>query len=365
MTLFVLAFVLDKLCTARSCSRAIQVDLGVGGSAIGRMLGGVRGYDRFAFFCGSRVVSISGHIALGTRSLDVSSVLAAVLPGYDCAVSGGGVVVAIGRTNIRRRKGVIAKIIHSIGNRPIIKTGISMGNAAGKAVASVSKGFALRNISTSSGLSMSCVNCVTRRVMINGGKTFRVMLGSSARTLRRIIIINCTTRGGIGLAKSMTDLGFASRGLDHPIAAVTTSLSNVTTNIGIVGADDRPGTRNSSVLVHNINAVGSTNPLVLISKVRVDLGRIGPGSITSVSVLGSTTSYTVCNGEKTGKMVLIAAGHNSSKGVGIACSNGFSCRAPTGLVHRMASCTSCVRFIGRNCLGAGRTTGFSRSAVGR
>lgn len=69
----------------------------------------------------------------------------------------------------------------------------------------------------------------------------------------------------------------------------------------------------------------------------VDLGSIVPDRIRSISMLGSTTSTTVCNSQTTGNIVLVAAGGNGRKGLAFGCSNGMNFRFTAEMPRSMAS----------------------------
>lgn len=205
--------------------------------------------------------------------------------------------------------------------RPMVKTDILVRKASGNAVASLSNGFVLSGIPSGKGLIISCVNCTARALPVGKGADFDVILTRSARALSRIIIMNCNIRGGIGLAKSITSIGKSTL-RRHPMISTARDLRNLIPNLSMDGKKSKhPNTANSLDL-HNRNGLskGST-PCMLMSNIRVSLSSMGPGSVRGVSMLGSTTTYTVCKTHTTCNIVLIAAGRNRRKGVHTDCRN--------------------------------------------
>lgn len=237
-------------------------------------------------------------------------------------------------TNIaimRRDMIAIGNRIISRGNRPVVNTGIVIRNAAGNVVASLSNGFSLR-YPMNSALGADCVNCLTQAIgMAKGVGTLGVALGRSARALSRMIIINCNAVGGSSLANSITSIGTRRVVGQGPIG-LKRNLRKTTTNMSIVHSSNSPR-KNFSVHVHNITAIGnSTSPLCMISNIRMkaSVSFLGPGSMRSVRVLGSTSTATVCNAHNTGNIVVVAAGGNNGKGTGIGFSTGCTLRFGSG-----------------------------------
>lgn len=255
-----------------------------------------------------------GRVLL-TKVLDLKTVAIFTIPSLDNRVATS--------CSISRRDRAIGKImISGDAKRPVVKTGIIIGKAAGKMVASFSNGCAL-STPINSVLIVSCVNC--RSVRIGTITNIRrVQLNRSARTLRRMIMIKCNMRGGTAIAKSMSAMGNDSLGAANA-AGVAGAFTNGLPNIITAGHSNRPNGSCSSVLVHNGNSLGSGSPLVIVSKItgHNNLRQLGPDSVRSIGILGST-STTVCNTRTTGNMVLIAAGQNASSGPAVACGNSFA-----------------------------------------
>lgn len=267
---------------------------------------------------------------IGTRGGTIGSVLGGVLFSAKVAfrVSGGRVILiprggtTTGRISItimRRRARVMGKVMISGLNRPMPKTGIIRGKAAGNVVASVSNTFSLA-ITPSTILRVSCVNCIARSISIGKGSALGVALHRSSRTLRRIIIANFNlSRGGTALANTIATIN--SRSVDHSITSATSNtLINGVTNLGAHRASNHPKTA-ADVRVHGVNS-----PLCIVSNIRSSTNRFGGvsfGSVRDVSMLGST-STTVCNIHTTGNIIIIGAGGNG-QGAGGAISLGTCC----------------------------------------
>lgn len=225
---------------------------------------------------------------------------------------------------------VISNMIGSIANRPVVKTGMIRGKAAGNSVASVSNGFSFSVSGPIIALSISCVKCRPRSCTCGKRKDIVVVLGRSLRGLSRIIIINCNITGGQSLANSITSIG--KRGLRRATSFDTTrTLRKETTNIAVLSADTGPN-RSIRIHIHNGHSLGTAgSPLCIISNVPViiTLDRLDPSSVRSIRILGSTSTATVCKSHNTGNIVLMAAGGKGRNGIRISCGNCMNMRRTT------------------------------------
>lgn len=273
----------------------------------------------------SRLVSIGHGVSVRIGSTDLSRTLSGLLTkaGMAFRVGGGGVCFVRGGTSRRSNSqgGGMSKIIGSTANRPVVNTGIIRGKInAGKIVAGLSKRFALR-IPRGTSLVVDCVNCLRRSISAGKGSTFGVVVGRSAGALSRIIMMKCKIRGGMGLAKTITTISSGSlRG--HPMAGISGTVRKLLPKMAIVSKAKRPKGSGAAVQMHNIKALGGSGPVCIMSNLPMsDVGRISPDSVRGVSMLGSTSSTTVCNSHTTGKMVLVAAGGKKSGTPALHCSN--------------------------------------------
>lgn len=179
---------------------------------MGSVLCLVRGRASFQFVCRDKGVGLSGGISIRIERRSIRFILERLFGGrkISCRVARGGLVLVgpsprrLGFTNRggSRAEGGIANIIESRGNRPVVKTGIMRGKAAGKAVASISNEFSLRMCSGKA-LLIDCVKFASHRLVVNGRDGVRVRLGRSVRTLSRIIMVNCKATGGGSLANTV------------------------------------------------------------------------------------------------------------------------------------------------------------------
>lgn len=225
------------------------------------------------------------------------------------------------------RAGTVGKRIGSTSNRPIVNTAVAIGNGTMN-VASVSNGFSI-STTPNAGLAFACLKVAPRAIGTSG--RVDVALRSSSGTLGRIIIVNCNITGGSSLANSIATVGPSSGG-GNIIIGTRSVLANGITNMGVADGSNAPN-NNTGVHIHNNSSLGTSgSPLVIVSNLTVSgsnmgnlsglLSMMGPRSVRSFDILGSTSTATVCNSHNSGNIVVVAAGGNhGNRGPAISCSN--------------------------------------------
>lgn len=239
-------------------------------------------------------------------------------------------------------------MIGSRANRAIVNTDMVRGKAAGKAVANVSNSFSL-GVSSGNALIISFMNCGARRIRIGKRGRLRMILSRSTRVLSRIIIVKCNAVGGDSLAKTISSVNGGSVG-SSPMSGLKRTVRKGVSNIRVMSTNGPKS--GMSVGVHNLNSVGGYSPLIIVSKIpaSLNLSSLGVTSIRHLSMLGSTSTATVCNSQKTGKIIVVAAGHNARKGKGLTMSTGCSFRGTAGMPSLLGT-TRCTRLDGSVVIG--------------
>lgn len=246
------------------------------------------------------------------------------------------------RTTMRRRGHVSNAMVSS--KRPLPNISMRMGNTAANAVASVSKGCSV-STPTSKVLIFHFMKLGATRGPIGKQDAVSIALRSSDGRLSRIVMMTCTATGGCDFAKTTSAMG-KSRVTGLRMTDISHTLRNAISNIRTDTSDKRPNA-STRVHVHNVKSVGTSDtPLCMISNIPFSnsIGTVGPSSVTSVAILGSTTSTTLCNSHNTGKIVVVAAGRKrASSGAAIGMGTSFNNSG-----HTMHSCShvnagSCFR----------------------
>lgn len=274
-----------------------------------------------------------GIRGLGMGGRGVTGILSGYLVGDNLACSIRGNIVTVGRvrrgrSTIPRRGAALANAMLSRAKRPVVKTGVLIGNAAGKAAASLSKRFSLSMSHVPTALVVSCVNCNGRRVGTATKGVLGMIVTPSGGIVRRIIIANCNAFGGSTCTNSTSAIGTSGVG-SVPTISFGSLLRNGTPKMRFDSSSNRPKT-SSSLGVHNVKSFGTDgSPLCMVSKVPVHsnsvgavdsstnlsvVSAVGDSSVRGVAVVGSTTTTSLCNSHTTGNMMLVAAGGNGDKG---------------------------------------------------
>lgn len=306
-----------------------NVSFRMGGIAMHRTMLGLRRRCKFSMAMRSGSISVGHGISISTGGRSVDAVLDHVFAkrGIACAIAGGDVVVrgqgrpARGAPTAPGPHPVSKGIVGNASGRPLVNIAILGPRSNGNMVAGIGNSCSVRTVSKRA-LGFSCMNFSSISVGMNGSGILGVAVARGSAVLGRMMMIKFNDRGGMGLAKTIKIVKGRRVG-NHPITSTTRTLRKLSPSLGVnVGANETSS--NCRVSVHNTTSLGKNAPLVLISNIRVRLGHLGPGSVRSMSVLGSTTTTSMCNTGTSTNMMLIAAGANDSSDMGIACGNHFN-----------------------------------------
>lgn len=224
-----------------------------------------------------------------------------------------------------RRRGHIAKAMASR-KRPLPNISMRLGKTSSNAVASVSKGCSVRT-PIGNALIFHFMKVGAIRRPIGGQGIVGIALSSRDGRLRRMVMMTCTATGGCDFAKTTSAVG-TNRVRGLRASDMSHMLRNAMSNMRTDTTDNRPKA-STRVHVHNVNSVGTSDtPLCIISNIPFsnDIGSVGPSSVSSVAILGSTTSTTLCNSHNTGNIVVVAAGRKrrssgTAMGIGTSLKN--------------------------------------------
>lgn len=332
MVLVYVFYAFGTIFTGMSTSGAIAV--GDRGVDIGRTLGVIGGRAKVGVVC--RSTALGGMplgLALGGRPLRRTLSIVYDRTNVHCRLIRGGCILVLPVSEGTGHEAV-AKIVGSSANRPIVKTSVIVRNAAFNAMTGVSKRFVL-SCPRGAGGSRLVVDFVNVRAIgrgVNGERIFGMGVRDRMAGLSRIIMMNCNASSVGSLANSITSMNLGR--LDRLGApGMASVLRGLTTNMRMSRGANIP---NRAIHMHIQNTASLANsgrPLCIVSKIPMRspdvLSTVSPGSVRSVSMLGSTSTTTVCNSHTTGNMIVIAAGgkiRNSGPAIDFGCGIAASIR---------------------------------------
>lgn len=119
--------------------------------------------------------------------------------------------------------------------------------------------------------------------------------------------------------------------------------------------DNRTNTSDPAVLSHKIDSFTTNEKVfVIVSNLRTPSNcfrRLIPRRVRSIALLGSTTTATLCNGEKTGNILIVAAGEKRANKLGVGFDTGINFRRTAHLPGFMSTC-GCTGLCGRTLIGS-------------
>ncbi len=143
--------------------------------------------------------------------------------------------------------------------------------------------YSLNNISSDATMVFSFVGMKTKEVAVKGKTIINVTMESEAYGLAEIVAVGYGTQKKANLTGSV-DMVTAERLESRPISNVGEGLQGLIPNLNVTIYSGDP-TRSTDLNVRGFESINGGAPLILVDGVPMDLNRINPNDIESITVL--------------------------------------------------------------------------------
>jgi TonB-linked SusC/RagA family outer membrane protein len=143
--------------------------------------------------------------------------------------------------------------------------------------------YSLNNVSQDASLVFSFVGMKTKEVVVGNQTTINVTLEAEAYSLAEVVAVGYGTQKKANLTGSV-DMVTADRLENRPITNVGEGLQGLIPNLNVTIFSGDP-TRSTDLNVRGFESINGGEPLILVDGVPMDLNRINPQDIESITVL--------------------------------------------------------------------------------
>lgn len=163
-------------------------------------------------------------------------------------------------------------------------------------------------------------------VAVNGRTTLDIALESEMKALDEVVVVGYGTQEKVNLTGAVGVAG-RERLQNRPIASVGEGLQGVIPNLNVNLRNGDP----AAAITFNIRGYESINggsPLVLVDNVPMDLNRVNPNDIESISVLKDASASAVYGARAAFGVVLVTTKSGKSGKINVSLNNQFSLAKP-------------------------------------
>ncbi|MCY7349406.1 MAG: TonB-dependent receptor [Cytophagaceae bacterium] len=186
--------------------------------------------------------------------------------------------------------------------------------------------YTLRLPNTNASLVVSFIGFKRQEITVGGRTTLDIALESDMKALEEVVVVGYGTQEKVNLTGAV---GTADRKRleNRPIASVGEGLQGVIPNLNINVRNGDP----AQPIVFNIRGYESINggsPLILVDNVPMDLNRVNPNDIESISVLKDASAAAVYGARAAFGVVLVTTKSGKSGKITVSLNNQFSLTRP-------------------------------------
>ncbi len=175
-------------------------------------------------------------------------------------------------------------------------------------------------------LIFSFIGYVTQEVTIESRSFLTVSMKEDSQALEQVVVVGYGTQQKVNLTGSV-GVATAERIESRPIANVGEGLQGVIPNLNVSVRNGDPS-QSPEFNIRGYNSINGGSPLILVDNVPMDINRINPNDIKSVSVLKDASAAAVYGARAAFGVILIETKSGSEGKVRVNLSSQFSMAKP-------------------------------------
>lgn len=175
-------------------------------------------------------------------------------------------------------------------------------------------------------LVVSFIGYDSQSITVGNQQTIQVTLVESTETLQEVVVVGYGTQEKVNLTGAI-GVAAAERLENRPIANAGEGLQGVIPNLNIAPRNGDPA-QSPAFNIRGFQSINGGVPLVLVDNVPMDLNRINPNDIESVSVLKDAAAAAVYGARAAFGVILVTTKSGNTGKVNITLNSQFSLAKP-------------------------------------
>lgn len=181
-------------------------------------------------------------------------------------------------------------------------------------------------VSESATIVFSFIGFESQTVNVANRSTINITLTESAQALDEVVVVGYGTQQKVNLTGAV-GVATSERLENRPIANVAEGLQGVIPNLNIAPRNGDPS-QSPSFNIRGFQSINGGSPLILVDNVPMDLNRINPNDIESVSVLKDAAAAAVYGARAAFGVVLVTTKSGKAGKVRVSLNSQFSLAKP-------------------------------------
>lgn len=273
----------------------------------------IEAQTNYPFFYNSNEINTSTPVSLNVDQVTIREAIAKVLPGVDCSVEGGRIVLtrknAQGPSAASTRETVLRGTVRDADGQPLTGASVVLTSAGEKygVTADLDGRFELKLAAApkpGDPVCFSYMGFVEKTLPVEAGPVFDIVLQEDNDILSESVVV------GYGIQRKVNLTGSVSSVKDddlvrRPVMRATTALQGLAAGVTVTQSSGQPGSDGATIRIHGIGTLNDSNPLVLIDGVSGNLDAVNPNDIESISILKDAASAAIYGSRAANGVVLV------------------------------------------------------------
>jgi TonB-linked SusC/RagA family outer membrane protein len=205
--------------------------------------------------------------------------------------------------NMHTLKGVV---VDNITNDPLIGATVKIEGQPGGTVTDLNGDFVLKNVLTSSELTVSYIGYKTRKVLAGDLAVMTIKMNPANDQVGEVVVVGAGTQRKVSVTGAITSV--SGDELRTPSSSLTNALAGKLAGVISMTSSGEPGST-SQFYIRGVGTFGGrTTPLILLDDVEIsagDLNRIPPESIKSFTILKDASATAIYGARGANGVMLI------------------------------------------------------------
>lgn len=227
------------------------------------------------------------------------------------------------------QKTVSGKVIDE-GGLPLPGVSVFIKGTTTGSVTTIDGDFTLNNVGNDAVLVFSFVGMKPQEVLVGSQTSFNITMEAESIGLDEVVAIGYGTQKKANLTGSV-GMATSERLENRPIVSAGQGLQGVIPNLNITFQNGDP-TSSANFNVRGFESINGGSPLILVDGVPMDLERINPGDIASVTVLKDAAAGAIYGARAAFGVILVETKKGKSGKINVTLSTEQSLSKPIYLV---------------------------------
>lgn len=153
-------------------------------------------------------------------------------------------------------------------------------------------------------LVFSQIGSATQEVQVNNRTQINVKFKESVSQLSEVVVVGYGTQKKVNLSGAVSQIR-SDELTSKPVPNLAQAMQGVSPGVTITRASGQPGSEGTNIRIRGASSSNTTNALVLVDGIPMDLNLINPDDVESISVLKDASAAAIYGARAAGGVVLV------------------------------------------------------------